>query len=98
MHRAHSIHCRYSLRLNYLPNSSTLVPLTDRAKELSETVRENWERMKGSVTLENRFGALYKVMCDNMASYLQKKETRLQNEKRKLSTKHVGSVGKKHKT
>lgn len=73
-------------------------PQDDRMKELSETIRENWEQLEGSVTLESRFSALYKAVCDNMASYIQKKEARLQNEKRKFSSGQAGSASKIQKT
>ncbi|XP_075703366.1 tRNA (guanine-N(7)-)-methyltransferase non-catalytic subunit WDR4 isoform X2 [Rhinoderma darwinii] len=73
-------------------------PQDDRMKELSEAIRENWEQMEGSVTAESRFDALYKAVFDNMASYLQKKEARIQTEKRKLSTGKAGAAVKIQKT
>ncbi|XP_077149630.1 tRNA (guanine-N(7)-)-methyltransferase non-catalytic subunit WDR4 isoform X1 [Ranitomeya variabilis] len=69
-------------------------PRDDRTKELSDVIGESWEQMGGSVTLENRFSALYKAVFDNMASYLQKKEARIQTEKRKLSTGQEVSAAK----
>ncbi|KAM4044336.1 tRNA (guanine-N(7)-)-methyltransferase non-catalytic subunit WDR4 isoform 2-T2 [Anomaloglossus baeobatrachus] len=70
------------------------VPRDDRMKELSEVIRGSWEQMEGSVVLENRFSALYKAVFDNMASYLQKKEARIQTEKRKFSNGQEGSTAK----
>ncbi|XP_044140237.1 tRNA (guanine-N(7)-)-methyltransferase non-catalytic subunit WDR4 isoform X1 [Bufo gargarizans] len=80
--------------LQYREQRWQLVPLDDRMKEVSETIRKNWEQMEGSVTLENRFSALYKAVVDNMASYLQKKEARIQTEKRKSSTGQTGAAAK----
>ncbi|XP_075053675.1 tRNA (guanine-N(7)-)-methyltransferase non-catalytic subunit WDR4 isoform X1 [Mixophyes fleayi] len=73
-------------------------PQDDYLKRLKEAVRENWGEMEVSVTQENRFSGLYKAVCDNMASYLQKKEARLQTEKRKLSTGQPGTAMKVQKT
>ncbi|XP_069800562.1 tRNA (guanine-N(7)-)-methyltransferase non-catalytic subunit WDR4 [Dendropsophus ebraccatus] len=84
--------------LQYRERTWQLVPLHDHVKELSETIRENWEQMEGSVTLENRFSALYKAVFDNMAAYLQKKETRMQTEKRKVSDRQTGCVPKMQRT
>ncbi|KAG9473000.1 tRNA (guanine-N(7)-)-methyltransferase non-catalytic subunit WDR4 [Eleutherodactylus coqui] len=84
--------------IQYRDERWQLVPLDDHMKELSGAIRKNWEQMEGSVTLEDRFSALYKAVFDNMASYLQKKEARLQIEKRKLSPGQVRSAIKIQKT
>ncbi|XP_063810551.1 tRNA (guanine-N(7)-)-methyltransferase non-catalytic subunit WDR4, partial [Pseudophryne corroboree] len=70
----------------------------DYLKRLSETVREDLDQIGGSVAQENRFSGLYKAVCDNMASYLLKKEARLQSEKRKLVPGQAESAGKMQKT
>ncbi|CAN2387816.1 tRNA (guanine-N(7)-)-methyltransferase non-catalytic subunit WDR4 [Pristimantis euphronides] len=84
--------------LQYREETWQLAPLDDRMKELSEAIRKNWEQMEGSVTLENRFSALYKTVFDNMASYLEKKEVRIKTEKRKFSTGQAESATKIQKT
>ncbi|XP_073524931.1 tRNA (guanine-N(7)-)-methyltransferase non-catalytic subunit WDR4 [Phyllobates terribilis] len=83
--------------LQYREHKWQPAPRDHRTKKLSEVIGESWEQMGGSVTLENRFSALYKAVFDNMASYLQKKEARIQTEKRKLSTGQEGSAAKIHK-
>nr|DBA34655.1 TPA: hypothetical protein GDO54_002201 [Pyxicephalus adspersus] len=69
-----------------------LAPQDRYMYRLSETIQENWEQLEGVVSPENRFSGLYKVVFDNMASYLMKKEARLQAEKRKLSSHPSTSV------
>ncbi|XP_063301596.1 tRNA (guanine-N(7)-)-methyltransferase non-catalytic subunit WDR4 [Pelobates fuscus] len=67
-------------------------------QSFSEAIRKNWDLLQGSATPENRFKGLYKVMCDNMASYLRKKEARLETEKRKTTSDHPDLASKLRKT
>ncbi|XP_068127147.1 tRNA (guanine-N(7)-)-methyltransferase non-catalytic subunit WDR4 isoform X2 [Hyperolius riggenbachi] len=55
-------------------------------KRLAETIQDNWEGLEESKSSENKFSGLYKTLCDNMASYMVKKEARLQAEKRKFTS------------
>ncbi|KAL0183812.1 hypothetical protein M9458_019508, partial [Cirrhinus mrigala] len=51
-----------------------------------------------SVELESQFKHLYKVNFDNMASYLQKKQERLEQESRKRAAANGSKPNKKSKT
>lgn len=52
----------------------------------------------GSVGLESQFKHLYKVNFDNMASYLQKKQERLEQETKKRATANGSKPNKRSKT
>lgn len=73
-------------------------PSDDYTKRLSKTIGENWEQLEGTASPESRFSGLYKAVFDNMASYLMKKEARLQSEKRKVSSGSAGAAVKVQKT
>ncbi|XP_053312813.1 tRNA (guanine-N(7)-)-methyltransferase non-catalytic subunit WDR4 isoform X2 [Spea bombifrons] len=60
------------------------VPEDPSMKRHSEAIRKNWERLEGPETPESPFTSLYKAVCDNMSSYLRKKEARIEAEKRKV--------------
>ncbi|XP_051998984.1 tRNA (guanine-N(7)-)-methyltransferase non-catalytic subunit wdr4-like [Xyrauchen texanus] len=72
---------------------------TPELKRVTEALQAQANVYKGSVGLESQFKHLYKVTFDNMASYLQKKQERLEQQSKKRaanSSKHnVG--GKKCK-
>ncbi|XP_036401784.1 tRNA (guanine-N(7)-)-methyltransferase non-catalytic subunit wdr4 [Megalops cyprinoides] len=55
-----------------------------------EVLRARWDTLQDSVGVESRFQHLYKVNFDNMASYLQKKQERIQQQKQKGSKKRAG--------
>ncbi|XP_053560584.1 tRNA (guanine-N(7)-)-methyltransferase non-catalytic subunit wdr4-like [Bombina bombina] len=74
------------------------VHVNDGLLAISNVVKENWKRAEDSVKAENRFDGLYKVVFDNMATYLRKKEDRLEKEKRKVTSKLVEPVSKVLKT
>ncbi|XP_066497134.1 tRNA (guanine-N(7)-)-methyltransferase non-catalytic subunit wdr4 isoform X2 [Hoplias malabaricus] len=56
----------------------------------SGTIHTQWDVFKESVGVESRFQHLYKVNFDNMASYLQKKQERLQQQGQKERKKRTG--------
>ncbi|KAM8977793.1 tRNA (guanine-N(7)-)-methyltransferase non-catalytic subunit WDR4 [Pelodytes ibericus] len=67
-------------------------------KRHMEEIHKHWENLKGSVERENNFRGLYKSVCDNMAAYLRKKESRLELEKRKTAPSRAESPSKMQKT
>ncbi|KAM4700578.1 tRNA (guanine-N(7)-)-methyltransferase non-catalytic subunit WDR4 [Discoglossus pictus] len=67
-------------------------------KRVSEVIIGHWKHQKDSLTSEDRYSGLYKVVCDNMASYLRKKEVRLDRDKRKVTPEQVESPTKVQKT
>ncbi|XP_057198147.1 tRNA (guanine-N(7)-)-methyltransferase non-catalytic subunit wdr4-like [Triplophysa rosa] len=56
---------------------------TPELSRVTEALKAQWNVFKGSVGLESQFKHLYKVNFDNMASYLQKKQERLEKESKK---------------
>nr|A4IGH4.2 RecName: Full=tRNA (guanine-N(7)-)-methyltransferase non-catalytic subunit wdr4; AltName: Full=WD repeat-containing protein 4 [Danio rerio] len=68
-------------------------------KKVTNALQTQWHLFKGSVGLESQFKHLYKVNFDNMASYLQKKQERLDLEHKKRAAAANGSKpNKKSKT
>ncbi|XP_029113727.1 tRNA (guanine-N(7)-)-methyltransferase non-catalytic subunit wdr4 [Scleropages formosus] len=69
---------------------------------VEETLRTHWDTFQDSMGADGRFQHLYKVNFDNMASYLQKKQERIQqqNEKkgRKRAAEHPRCNSTKKKT
>ncbi|NXV82167.1 WDR4 methyltransferase, partial [Atlantisia rogersi] len=52
-------------------------------QKMSKYLRDNWAAFEGFVGAESHFSSLYKASFDDMAAYLQKKEERLQQQKKK---------------
>ncbi|XP_053352499.1 tRNA (guanine-N(7)-)-methyltransferase non-catalytic subunit wdr4 isoform X1 [Clarias gariepinus] len=71
-------------------------------QRVSETLHTQWELFEASIGLESRFHHLYKVNFDNMASYLQKKNERLQQQNeqggKKRAARQANGAAKKSKT
>ncbi|XP_051565862.1 tRNA (guanine-N(7)-)-methyltransferase non-catalytic subunit wdr4-like isoform X1 [Myxocyprinus asiaticus] len=65
---------------------------TPELKRATEALQAQWNIFKGFVGLESQFKHLYKVNFDNMASYLQKKQERLEQENKK----RAAANGSKH--
>ncbi|KAM4608372.1 tRNA (guanine-N(7)-)-methyltransferase non-catalytic subunit wdr4 [Polymixia lowei] len=63
---------------------------------VTEALKPHWEALQASARLESRFQHLYKVNFDNMASYMQKKQQRLEQQKSHWGKKR--SAGNGHKT
>ncbi|XP_007241807.3 tRNA (guanine-N(7)-)-methyltransferase non-catalytic subunit wdr4 isoform X1 [Astyanax mexicanus] len=62
-------------------------------QRVEEALSTQWDFFKDSVGVESRFQHLYKVNFDNMASYLQKKQERLQQQDQKEGKKRTGGNG-----
>ncbi|XP_056611765.1 tRNA (guanine-N(7)-)-methyltransferase non-catalytic subunit wdr4 [Triplophysa dalaica] len=56
---------------------------TPELSRVTEALKAQWNVFKGSMGLESQYKHLYKVNFDNMASYLQKKQERLEKESKK---------------
>ncbi|KFV50906.1 tRNA (guanine-N(7)-)-methyltransferase non-catalytic subunit WDR4, partial [Tyto alba] len=52
-------------------------------QKMSKYLQDNWTVFEGFVGAESHYSSLYKASFDNMAAYLQKKEERLQQQKKK---------------
>ncbi|XP_029936639.1 tRNA (guanine-N(7)-)-methyltransferase non-catalytic subunit wdr4-like [Myripristis murdjan] len=61
---------------------------------VTEALRPHWETLKGAAGAESRFQHLYKVNFDNMASYMQKKQQRLEQQKQQGNKRPAGSRAK----
>ncbi|XP_072541120.1 tRNA (guanine-N(7)-)-methyltransferase non-catalytic subunit wdr4 [Salminus brasiliensis] len=62
-------------------------------QRVAEALSNQWDVFKDSVGVDSRFQHLYKVNFDNMASYLQKKQERLQQQDQKGGKKRTGGNG-----
>ncbi|KAI2660440.1 tRNA (guanine-N(7)-)-methyltransferase non-catalytic subunit wdr4 [Labeo rohita] len=71
---------------------------THEQRRVTEALQAQWNVFKGSMGLESQFKHLYKVNFDNMASYLQKKQERLEQESRKRAAANGSKPNKKSKT
>ncbi|KAM9300394.1 tRNA (guanine-N(7)-)-methyltransferase non-catalytic subunit WDR4 [Morus bassanus] len=69
-------------------------------QKMSKYLQDNWTVFEGFVGAESHYSNLYKSSFDNMAAYLQRKEERLQQQKKKRQDLQHGSNGqtKKMKT
>ncbi|XP_062948553.1 tRNA (guanine-N(7)-)-methyltransferase non-catalytic subunit WDR4 [Cynocephalus volans] len=56
------------------------VPESAVLEDISNCLRGNWAMMEGSAGTDGNFSSLYKATFDNMASYLKKKEERVQHQ------------------
>ncbi|XP_020008141.1 tRNA (guanine-N(7)-)-methyltransferase non-catalytic subunit WDR4 isoform X1 [Castor canadensis] len=72
--------CRDTPLVLWKPVGSQWQPVPESvvSQRLSSHLRGNWAMLEGSVGAEDGFRSLYKATFDNMASYLKKKEERLQ--------------------
>ncbi|KFV92934.1 tRNA (guanine-N(7)-)-methyltransferase non-catalytic subunit WDR4, partial [Fulmarus glacialis] len=52
-------------------------------QKMSKYLQDNWTVFEGFVGSERHYSSLYKASFDNMAAYLQRKEERLQQQKKK---------------
>ncbi|KAF1654588.1 tRNA (guanine-N(7)-)-methyltransferase non-catalytic subunit WDR4, partial [Eudyptes chrysocome] len=52
-------------------------------QKMSKYLQDNWTVFEGFVGAESHYSSLYKASFDNMAAYLQRKEERLQQQKKK---------------
>ncbi|KAG5216280.1 hypothetical protein JEQ12_001856 [Ovis aries] len=59
------------------------VPESAELKRVCAHVRVNWAMLEGCAGVDSGFSSLYKATCDNMTSYLKKKEERLQQQLKK---------------
>ncbi|KAK7153769.1 hypothetical protein R3I94_007206 [Phoxinus phoxinus] len=71
---------------------------TPELRRVTEALQTQWNVFQGSVGLESQFKHLYKVNFDNMASYLQKKQERLEQETKKRATANGSKPNKRSKT
>lgn len=71
---------------------------TPELRRVTEVLQAQWDLFKGSVGLESPFKHLYKVNFDNMASYLQKKQERLDQESMKRAAANGSKQNKRSKT
>ncbi|XP_043085544.1 tRNA (guanine-N(7)-)-methyltransferase non-catalytic subunit wdr4 [Puntigrus tetrazona] len=71
---------------------------TPELRRVSEALRARWDIFKGSVGLESPFKHLYKVNFDNMASYLQKKQERLDQESKKRAAANGSKSSKRSRS
>uniref|UniRef100_A0A8C2L0Q0 WD repeat domain 4 n=1 Tax=Cyprinus carpio TaxID=7962 RepID=A0A8C2L0Q0_CYPCA len=71
---------------------------TPELRRVTEALQAQWSTFTGSVGLESPFKHLYKVNFDNMASYLQKKQERLEQESRKRAAANGSKPNKRSKT
>ncbi|KAL7865365.1 hypothetical protein SRHO_G00106120 [Serrasalmus rhombeus] len=62
-------------------------------QRVTEALHTQWDVFKDSVGADSCFKHLYKVNFDNMASYLQKKQERLQQQGQKEGKKRTGGNG-----
>ncbi|KAM6211829.1 tRNA (guanine-N(7)-)-methyltransferase non-catalytic subunit WDR4 [Sarcoramphus papa] len=86
----------------YRPCDGQWKPVTDDKglQKMSKYLQDNWTVFEGFVGAESHYSSLYKASFDNMAAYLQRKEERLQQQKKKRQDLQHGSNGqtKKMKT
>uniref|UniRef100_A0A8C8AB36 WD repeat domain 4 n=1 Tax=Otus sunia TaxID=257818 RepID=A0A8C8AB36_9STRI len=75
-------------------------PCDGQWKKMSKYLQDNWTVFEGFVGAESHYSCLYKASFDNMAAYLQRKEERLKQQKKKRQDLQHGSNGqtKKMKT
>ncbi|MFT7818216.1 tRNA (guanine-N(7)-)-methyltransferase non-catalytic subunit wdr4-like [Arapaima gigas] len=59
---------------------------------LEEVLQTHWEMFQDSVGVASCFQHLYKVNFDNMASYLQKKQERIQQQNQQRGKKRAGQL------
>ncbi|XP_042619257.1 tRNA (guanine-N(7)-)-methyltransferase non-catalytic subunit wdr4-like [Cyprinus carpio] len=71
---------------------------TPELRRVTEAFKTQWDVFEGSVGLESQFKHLYKVNFDNMASYLQKKQERLEQESKKRAAANASKPNKRNKT
>ncbi|XP_038616056.1 tRNA (guanine-N(7)-)-methyltransferase non-catalytic subunit WDR4 [Tachyglossus aculeatus] len=97
--------CREAALLLYRPHNGEWQPASENEvlKKISRNLHDNWTMFEGYAELEGSFKNLYKATFDNMATYLKKKEERLQQQLERKKTKrnpHPGANGqtKKMKT
>ncbi|XP_045708396.1 tRNA (guanine-N(7)-)-methyltransferase non-catalytic subunit WDR4 isoform X3 [Phyllostomus hastatus] len=64
------------------------VPETAAVQRVSAHLHRNWAMLEGSAGVNDGFSSLYKATFDNMATYLQKKQERLQQQLRKKRHKN----------
>ncbi|NWY00194.1 WDR4 methyltransferase, partial [Nothoprocta ornata] len=71
--------------LLHRPEDGQWKPVTDDKglQKMSKYLRDNWTMFEGSVGAESHYSSLYKASFDNMATYLQRKEERLQQQQKK---------------
>ncbi|KFQ72433.1 tRNA (guanine-N(7)-)-methyltransferase non-catalytic subunit WDR4, partial [Phaethon lepturus] len=70
---------------SYRPCDGQWKPVTDDKglQKMSKYIQDNWTVFEGFVGTESHYSSLYKASFDNMATYLQRKEERLQQQKKK---------------
>ncbi|NWI13720.1 WDR4 methyltransferase, partial [Crypturellus soui] len=71
--------------LLHRPEDGQWKPVTDDKglQKMSKYLCDNWTVFEGSVGAESHYSSLYKASFDNMATYLQRKEERLQQQQKK---------------
>ncbi|KAM9254407.1 tRNA (guanine-N(7)-)-methyltransferase non-catalytic subunit WDR4 isoform 1-T1 [Dugong dugon] len=65
----------------------------DVLKKVSSHLRRNWAMLEGSTGVGDSFNSLYKASFDNMATYLHKKEERLQQQLEKRQQRESSQPG-----
>uniref|UniRef100_A0A8B9DMG9 WD repeat domain 4 n=1 Tax=Anser cygnoides TaxID=8845 RepID=A0A8B9DMG9_ANSCY len=83
----------------YRPCDGQWKPVTDDEglQRMSKYLCDNWTVFEGFVGAESHYSSLYKASFDNTAVYLQKKEERLQQQKKKRQDLQHGSNGQTKK-
>ncbi|KAJ8352593.1 hypothetical protein SKAU_G00240690 [Synaphobranchus kaupii] len=61
-------------------------------RRVLDVLHSHWDKFQDSVGVESRFQHLYKVNFDNMASYLQKKQERIQQLQQQKGEKRTGRL------
>ncbi|KGL73601.1 tRNA (guanine-N(7)-)-methyltransferase non-catalytic subunit WDR4, partial [Tinamus guttatus] len=71
--------------LLHRPEDGQWKPVTDDKglQKMSKYLHDNWTMFEGFVGAESHYSSLYKASFDNMATYLQRKEERLQQQKKR---------------
>ncbi|XP_010225522.1 PREDICTED: tRNA (guanine-N(7)-)-methyltransferase non-catalytic subunit WDR4 [Tinamus guttatus] len=84
--------------LLHRPEDGQWKPVTDDKglQKMSKYLHDNWTMFEGFVGAESHYSSLYKASFDNMATYLQRKEERLQQQKKRKDLQH-GSNGQAKK-
>ncbi|POI34690.1 hypothetical protein CIB84_001559 [Bambusicola thoracicus] len=67
-------------------------------QRMSKYLLDNWTAFEGFVGAESHYSSLYKASFDNMAVYLQRKEERIQKQKKKRQNLQHDANGQTKKT
>ncbi|XP_067154470.1 tRNA (guanine-N(7)-)-methyltransferase non-catalytic subunit WDR4 isoform X3 [Apteryx mantelli] len=93
------VYCCHLSSVSEPEATKTDQPVTDDKglQKMSKYLHDNWTVFEGFVGAESHYSSLYKASFDNMATYLQRKEERLQQQKKKRKDLQHGSNGQTKK-